>query len=42
VGVALLPGAIISATDPISVIAIFRDLSMDRRLSVIIEGESLF
>ena len=41
VGVALLFGAIISATDPISVIAIFRDLRMDRRLSVIIEGESL-
>jgi CPA1 family monovalent cation:H+ antiporter len=39
--VALLFGAIISATDPISVIAIFRDLRMERRLSVIIEGESL-
>jgi len=38
---ALLFGAIISATDPISVIAIFRDLRMERRLSVIIEGESL-
>jgi len=41
VTVALLFGAIISATDPISVIAIFRDLRMERRLSVIIEGESL-
>ncbi|HKV77385.1 MAG TPA: Na+/H+ antiporter [Candidatus Sulfotelmatobacter sp.] len=41
VSVALLFGAIISATDPISVIAIFRDLRMERRLSVIIEGESL-
>ena len=41
VAVALLFGAIISATDPISVIAIFRDLRMERRLSVIIEGESL-
>ena len=41
VSVALLFGAIISATDPISVIAIFRDLRMNRRLSVIIEGESL-
>jgi len=41
VSVALLFGAIISATDPISVIAIFKDLRMDRRLSVIIEGESL-
>ena len=39
--VALLFGAIISATDPISVLAIFKDLHMDKRLSVIIEGESL-
>lgn len=38
---ALLFGAIISATDPISVLAIFRDLSMSKRLSVLIEGESL-
>jgi len=39
--VALLFGAIVSATDPISVLAIFKGLRMDRRLSVIIEGESL-
>lgn len=39
--IALLFGAIISATDPISVLALFKDLKMDRRLSVIIEGESL-
>jgi CPA1 family monovalent cation:H+ antiporter len=39
--IALLFGAIISATDPISVLAIFKDLKMDRRLSLIIEGESL-
>jgi CPA1 family monovalent cation:H+ antiporter len=39
--IALLFGAIISATDPISVLAIFKDLKMDKRLSVIIEGESL-
>jgi monovalent cation:H+ antiporter, CPA1 family len=38
---ALLFGAIISATDPISVLAIFPTLKMDKRLSVIIEGESL-
>ncbi len=38
---ALLFGAIISATDPISVLAIFRDLNMSHRLSVLIEGESL-
>ncbi len=39
--IALLFGAIISATDPISVLAIFKDLRMDKRLSVLIEGESL-
>jgi len=39
--IALLFGAIISATDPISVLAIFKTLKMDKRLSVIIEGESL-
>src|ERR1035437_2893569 len=39
--IALLFGAIISATDPISVLAIFKDLKMNKRLSVIIEGESL-
>ena len=39
--IALLFGAVISATDPISVLAIFKDLRMDKRLSVIIEGESL-
>jgi len=38
---ALLFGAIISATDPISVLAIFRDLNMNRRLSALVEGESL-
>ena len=39
--IALLFGAIISATDPISVLAIFKTLKMNKRLSVIIEGESL-
>jgi len=39
--IALLFGAIISATDPISVLAIFKGLRMDKRLSVIIEGESV-
>lgn len=38
---ALLFGSIISATDPISVLAIFRDLRMSPRLSMLIEGESL-
>jgi Na+:H+ antiporter len=39
--IALLFGCIISATDPISVLAIFKDLRVDRRLSLIMEGESL-
>ncbi len=39
---ALLLGAIISPTDPISVIALFRRLGVGRRLSIIVEGESIF
>ncbi|MEP7364722.1 MAG: Na+/H+ antiporter [Acidobacteriota bacterium] len=39
---ALLFGALISATDPIAVIALFRDLGVQKRLAVIVEGESLF
>jgi CPA1 family monovalent cation:H+ antiporter len=39
--VAFLFGAIISATDPISVLAIFKNKKIDERLSIIIEGESL-
>ncbi len=39
--VALLFGSIISATDPISVLAIFRDLKVNKRLSLIMEAESL-
>ncbi len=39
---ALLFGALISATDPISVVALFKDLGVSKRLSVIIESESLF
>jgi monovalent cation:H+ antiporter, CPA1 family len=38
---ALLFGSIISATDPISVLAIFKELKTVGRLSLIIEGESL-
>ena len=40
--VALVFGSIISATDPISVISIFQEMGVDRRLSTIVEGESLF
>lgn len=39
---ALVFGALISATDPISVVALFRELGIDRRLTLIVEGESLF
>jgi monovalent cation:H+ antiporter, CPA1 family len=39
---AMVFGALISATDPISVLAIFRTLGVDRRLAVIVEAESLF
>ena len=38
---ALLFGSIISATDPISVLALFRSLRMSPRLSLLVEGESL-
>lgn len=39
---ALIFGAIIGATDPISVIATFRHLGAPKRLAIILEGESLF
>jgi CPA1 family monovalent cation:H+ antiporter len=39
---ALLLGATLSATDPISVIALFRELGAPKRLSTVMEGESLF
>ena len=39
---ALVFGALISATDPISVVALFRELGLHRRLTLIVEGESLF
>jgi Na+:H+ antiporter len=39
---ALLFGSIISATDPISVISVFKDMAVNKRLSIIVEGESLF
>jgi CPA1 family monovalent cation:H+ antiporter len=38
----LLFGTIIAATDPIAVIALFKQLGVKRKLSVILEGESLF
>ena len=38
---ALIFGALISATDPIAVVPIFRNLHVPKRLSVLLEGESL-
>jgi CPA1 family monovalent cation:H+ antiporter len=40
--VLLLFGAIISATDPVAVLGLFKDFGAPRRLSIIFEGESLF
>ncbi len=39
--VALLLGAILSATDPVAVISIFKQLGVPERLTVLVEGESL-
>jgi len=44
-GLPLLPsltfGALISATDPVAVVALCRDIGVPKRLNVLIEGESL-
>lgn len=40
--IALVFGAIVAATDPISVLAIFKDMAVDKRLTITVEGESLF
>lgn len=39
--VALVFGALIAATDPVAVVALFRTLGVPKRLAVLIEGESL-
>lgn len=41
-GIALIFGALIAATDPIAVVSIFKKLGAPRRLAVLLEGESLF
>ncbi|MCK4607871.1 MAG: sodium:proton antiporter [Gammaproteobacteria bacterium] len=38
----LMFGALISPTDPISVLATFKELDVPKKLAVIVEGESLF
>ena len=40
--VTLLFGAIISATDPVAVLALFKECGVPKRLNLIFEGESLF
>jgi monovalent cation:H+ antiporter, CPA1 family len=42
IGPALLTGAILSATDPIAVVAVFRRLKVPKTLVTIVECESLF
>jgi Na+:H+ antiporter len=45
VGLALIPacifGALISATDPVAVVALFREVGVPHRLATLVEGESL-
>jgi len=40
--VALVFGALVAATDPVAVVALFRSLGVPKRLTVLLEGESLF
>lgn len=40
--IALLLGAILSATDPVAVISLFKQLGVPKRLTILVEGESLF
>jgi CPA1 family monovalent cation:H+ antiporter len=40
--VAMVFGALIAATDPVAVVALFRRLGVPKRLQVLLEGESLF
>jgi monovalent cation:H+ antiporter, CPA1 family len=40
-GAALLFGALIAATDPIAVVALFKDMKVSGRLAILVDGESL-
>lgn len=40
--IVLLFGTLISATDPVAILALFKDFGAPRRLALIFEGESLF
>lgn len=39
---ALLTGALLSATDPVAVVAMFKQMGVSERLAILVEGESLF
>jgi len=39
---ALLAGALLSATDPVAVLALFKKAGVPERLSILVDGESLF
>ena len=41
-GAALVFGSLISATDPVAVIALFKELDANKRLALLMDGESLF
>lgn len=41
-GPAMVFGALISATDPVAVIALFKELGAPKRLTMLVDGESLF
>ncbi len=41
-GAAILFGALISATDPVSVVALFKEIGAPKRLTILVDGESLF
>ncbi|HIE25639.1 MAG TPA: Na+/H+ antiporter [Anaerolineales bacterium] len=40
--VALVFGALVAATDPVAVVALFKQLGVPKRLQILLEGESLF
>jgi len=40
--IAMIFGALVAATDPVAVVALFRSLGVPKRLQVLLEGESLF
>ncbi len=42
IGPAMLFGALISATDPVAVISLFKELGAPKRLTMLVDGESLF